>query len=272
MLSVIVITKNEEKFLAACLESVKWADEIIIADNGSTDKTLEIARKYTSHIFTETDHDFANLRNKAMEKAKGDWVLYIDADERVMAPLREEIKALINSETFVAYALSRQNIIFGQAVSYGPYARDWMIRLLKKSAFKQWIGRVHEHAQFTGELGYSAHSLLHLTHRDVDSFVLKSLEYSKIDAKLRLDAHHPAMSGWRFMRILVTEIWNQGFNRRGFFGGTVGVVDSMLQAFSMFITYVRLWQLQQKPLIDQKYEQIDEQLVKTNFETWTNGK
>src|SRR3990167_370753 len=96
MLSVIILTKNEEKMIGACLESVKWADEIIIADNGSTDKTLEIIRSDKSlesrvKVMKFAEQDFASLRNKAMEEAKGDWVLYVDADERVLENLKEEI-------------------------------------------------------------------------------------------------------------------------------------------------------------------------------------
>jgi (heptosyl)LPS beta-1,4-glucosyltransferase len=95
MISVVVITKNESERLKVCLESVKWADEIVVADNGSTDDTLEIAKRYTDKIIVFKDQDFAELRNKAFEKTSGDWVLYVDADERVLEPLKEEILSLM---------------------------------------------------------------------------------------------------------------------------------------------------------------------------------
>src|SRR5258708_3591219 len=97
MISVIVITKNEEDRIKACLESVKWADQIIVYDNGSSDNTLKIAAKYTEDIFEYQGNDFSALRNAAMEKASGDWVLYVDADERVLEPLRQEIKEISES-------------------------------------------------------------------------------------------------------------------------------------------------------------------------------
>src|SRR5438105_3117500 len=128
MITVIVITKNEEDRIKACLESVKWADQIIVYDNGSADKTLDIAKKYTEDIFEYQGNDFSALRNAAMEKASGDWVLYVDADERVLEPLKDEIKEIAEKSEKSAFALSRINIIFGQEVHYGPYKNDWMIR------------------------------------------------------------------------------------------------------------------------------------------------
>lgn len=265
MLSAVIIAKNEEGRIRACLESVKWADEIIIADNGSSDKTKQIARQYSNKIFEFDGLDFASLRNKAFEKSSGDWVFYIDADERVLTPLRNEIESLVTFGDYSAFAVSRKNIIFGKEVKYGPFWPDWVIRLFKQSDFDGWVGKVHEYPKFKGKLGYCKNSLLHLTHRDVDHIVLKSLEWSKIDAKLRFDSGHPKMSGLRFLRIFFTEVFNQGVKRGGFFNGAVGVMDSLLQAFSMFITYVRVWQMQQKKPMEQIYDEIDKKLIDNGF-------
>lgn len=264
-LSVVIIAKNEEDRIKACLESVKWASEIIVLDNGSDDKTLTIAREYTNKLFTFKDLDFSSLRNKGMDKVAGDWVLFVDSDERVLSSLRDEIEVLVSLSNVSAYAISRRNFIFGKEVKYGPFWPDWVIRLLKKSDFETWVGKVHEYPKFKGELGYSESSLIHLTHRDIDQIILKSLEWSKIDAKLRLDSNHPKMSGWRFIRILISEIFNQGILRKGFFSGTIGIMDSMLQAFSMIISYVRLWQLQQPRLLNEVYDDLDKELIKNEF-------
>ncbi len=266
MFSVAVITKNEEDRIKACLESIKWADEIIIVDNGSWDGTLKIASQYTDKIFKSNLQDFSSLRNLAIEKASYEWAFFIDADERVLQPLKEEIDNLINSPNFSAYAISRKNIIFGKEVKYGPFWPDWVIRLLKKSEFEGWVGRVHEYPKFKGKLGYSKNSLLHLTHRNIDQIVLKSLDWSKIDAKLRLDSKHPKMSGWRFLRIFVTEIFNQGILRKGFFNGSVGIMDSLLQTFSMYMAYVRLWEMQQPKALDKIYDELDQKLVENHFD------
>lgn len=261
MLSAVIITKNEEDRIKACLESVKWADEIIILDNGSKDNTLNIAKKYTDKIFEINLQDFAAIRNLGIEKAKGDWVLFVDADERVLEPLKKEIEVMISFSDFSAYAISRKNIIFGQEVKYGPFWPDWVVRLLKRKDFDCWVGKVHEYPKFRGKLGYSKNSLLHLTHRNIDQIILKSLEWSKIDARLRLDAGHPKMSGWRFLRIFISEVFNQGILRRGFFNGSIGIMDSILQAFSLYMTYVRLWEMQQSKPRDEVYDEIDKKLL-----------
>lgn len=272
MLSIIVIAKNEEERIETCLASLKWADEVVVIDNGSEDKTVEIAKKYTDKVYSFSGEDFAALRNFAIEKTNGDWVLYVDADERVLEPLRKEVIDLAchlgggrTKDECAAYAISRRNIIFGQEVKYGPFWPDWVIRLLKKEQFEGWVGKVHEYPKFKGNLGYTKNSLLHLTHRDVDQIVLKSLEWSKIDAKLRLDAGHPKMTGWRFIRILFSELFNQGIKRKGFFSGTVGVMDCLMQTFSMIITYIRLWQLQQPKTRDEVYKELDRKLIGDNF-------
>lgn len=265
MLSIVVLTKNEELVLKACLESVKWADEIIIVDQGSTDKTIEIAKQYTSKIFVETNESFAIRRNLGNLRAQGDWILHIDADERILDSFKQELIETMKSTRYSAFAIRRTNVIFGQEVHYGPYKNDLMIRMVRKDAFKGWEGNVHEHLTFTGELGYFGQPVLHLTHRDLDHFVLKSLEWSKTDAQLRLAAGHPPMSGWRFMRILVTETINQGIKRKGFFNGTVGMIDSMLQVFFLYMSYVRLWQMQQQIPIGKVYEDLDKKLIENNF-------
>ncbi|MBI2196442.1 glycosyltransferase family 2 protein [Candidatus Daviesbacteria bacterium] len=265
MLSIVVLTKNEEDRIKTCLESVKWADEIVVVDNGSNDNTLKIAEKYTNKIFQVNLPDFAEVRNFAMGKALGNWIFFVDADERVLEPLRREIETLISSEDFSALAVSRRNIVFGKEVRYGPFWPDWVTRILRKKDFENWIGKVHEYPKFKGKLGYTKNSLLHLTHRNIDQITLKSLEWSKIDAKLRSNANHPKMSGWRFLRIFVSEAFNQGIIRQGFFNGTVGIMDSLLQAFSLYMTYVRLWELQQTKTRNQVYEEIDKNLIENGF-------
>lgn len=265
-LSVVVIAKNEDERIETCLKSCQFGDELIVVDNGSSDKTVEIAKKIGARVVDFKSDDFAQIRNRGMEEAKGEWVLYVDADERVLKPLQDEIRELAAGTGFSAFALSRINIIFGQKVNYGPYKKDWMIRLFKKSEFESWVGKVHEYGKFKGQLGYSKNSLLHLTHRDLDHFMQKALEWSKIDAKLRLDSGHPKMTKWRFLRILTTESWIQLIRREGLFGGTVGIIDSMLQVFSFYITYVRLWELQQPKPLKETYKEIDKKLLEDDFE------
>lgn len=265
MLSIIVLTKNEEKTIESCLKSVSWADEVMVVDSGSDDKTLEIAKKLGAKVYQRDFDNYLNQKNWAIEKASGDWVFYLDADERVLEPLKKEISELIAQDNFSAFAISRRNIIFGEEKSYGPFWPDWVIRLVRREKFKSWVGEVHEHMEFEGKLGYSKNSLLHLTHRNVDQIIAKNMHWSQIDAKLRFDANHPRMSSWRFLRILFTELFYQGIIRKGFFAGTVGTMDAILQTFSMLTTYIRLWEMQQQRPLEQTYQDIDKNLIENDF-------
>lgn len=270
MLTVIVIAKNEGERIGVCLDSVNFADEVILIDNGSNDQTIKIANSRNAKIipcYTKFGkEDFSELRNLGLKNASGDWVLYIDADERVLKSLKDEIQKLIGSQDVVgAFAIPRRNVILGKEQKYSAFWPDYVIRLFKKSHIKNWQGRIHEQPIFIGSLGKLENPLFHLTHRDVDSIVLKSLDWANIDAKLRLEAGHPPMTPLRFFRILITEIWHQGIIRGGFFNGTIGMIDSLLQVFSLFISYVKLWQLQQYKSRSQVYKEIDRKLVESDF-------
>ncbi len=266
MITAVIIAKNEEGMVQNALKSVGWVDEIIVIDNGSTDNTVKIAQEFTSHIISTDLDDLAKIRDLAKFKSKGEWLLYIDADERVTSDLKSEIIQITQlADSCSAYAISRKNIIFGQEVHYDPFWPDWVIRLIKKEKLENWVGKVHEYPKFDGELGYANNFLIHLTHRDLDQIVLKSLNWSKIDARLRLDAKHPKMNGLRLIRILFSELFNQGIIRKGFFNSTIGVADALLQTFSMVMTYIRLWQLQQKQSPGEIYRDIDKQLLDNKF-------
>jgi glycosyltransferase involved in cell wall biosynthesis len=265
MISAIILTKNEEERIEACLKSVEWADEVVVVDCG-TDRTQKIAKKMGAKVYFREFDNYVNQKNWAAEKVTGDWLFYLDADERVLQPLKNEILSKVKETDCSAFALSRINVILGKEERYGPFWPDWIIRLVKKSDFKGWTGEVHETLNFSGKLGYSKNSLLHLTHRNVDQIVLKSLNWSNIDARLRLNAHHPKMSSWRFLRILATELFYQGVIRKGFFSGTRATIDALMQTFSLVMTYAKLWELQQPKPLDEVYRDLDKRLIENGFE------
>lgn len=270
MLTALVIAKNEEKMIETCLKSLAWVDELIVFDNGSTDQTVKIAKNFTDKVEVFEGDDFSAIRNQAVEKASNDWILFVDADERVLKPLELEIKECILSPEFSSYAIPRKNIIFGREVNYGQFWPDFVLRLFKKEVFKGYKGRIHEYPEVSGPTGYFKHPLLHLTHRDIDQIVGKIMEWSKIDARLRLEASHPKMSSWRFLRILFGELINQGIVKRGFLSGSVGTVDALLQTFSLLVSYIRLWQMQQIKPLNEIYTEIDHNLQKSSFQKFTD--
>lgn len=246
MISAVVIARNEEKMIRDCLESLKWLDETIVVDNGSTDKTVQIAKSFGCKVISLPflKFEFAKWRNEGLKAAQGDWILYVDADERVTPGLRDEIQSVLPNAKFNAYQIPRQNYYLGQKVRFGGSWPDYVKRLFKKNNLRKWERELHEDPVFEGEMAVFQNPLIHFTHRDLSSMVDKTKEWSKIEAQLLFEAHHPSVVWWRILRIMLTEFWYRAIKLQGWRDGTVGWIEVIFQVFSRFITYARLWELQ----------------------------
>jgi len=247
-LSVIIIAKNAEKEIVDALFSVKFADEIIVIDAGSEDRTVDIAKKEGAKVFQHISADFSDMRNYGLQEAKGEWVLYIDTDERVTDELVMKIKNVCKTETnsakqIVAYKLKRKNFYLGN--HEWPYIEK-MERLFLRKKIKQWQGNLHETPIVDGNIGCLDGFLLHYTHRDLSSMLEKTIVWSEIEAKLRLKLNHPKMTWWRFPRVMISAFLDSYIKQGGWKAGTAGLIESVYQSFSMFITYAKLWELQQR--------------------------
>lgn len=246
-MSAIVIAKNEEDRIADCLDSLSFCNEIIVVDNGSEDRTVDIAKRMGAKAFGLQTNDFSELRNFGLEKAKEEWILYVDADERISERLKKEIAHLTTHtdrrKQLNGYFLKRKNFYFGN--KEWPYIEK-LERLFKKDAFKGWRGKLHESPMVVGVIGEIEGYLFHYSHRDLASMLTKTIEWSKTEAELRFKSNHPKMSAWRFFRIMLTAFFDSYIRQGGFKVDTVGLIESMYQAFSIFITYARLWEMQEK--------------------------
>lgn len=243
-ISAIVIVRNEEGRIAWCLSCLMWVYEVIVIDNGSTDITREIAKQYGATVISAGDvRDFAKLRTIGKEKARGEWLLYIDADETVTEELAKEIKEAINdqSSVFSGYEIRRKNYYLGHEWP----GDEHILRLMRKDALEQWYGELHETARAKGEIGRLDNPILHDTHRTLEEMVAKTNEWSEAEAKLRFDTGHPKVSWWRLLRVVKTGFFDSFILKGGWRAGTPGWIESIYQAFSMFITYAKLWEKQQ---------------------------
>lgn len=244
-LSVIIIAKNAENQIADAISSVNFADETIVVDNNSTDRTVEVATYVHAKVVSSTSSDFSHLRNIGLKKAQGVWVFYIDADERVTEQLAASIKQQvlnIKSSLFSTYKVRRKNFYLG---GYEwPYIEK-LERVFKKDTLKGWYGELHESPKIEGRIGELDGFLLHYTHRDLTLMVAKTITWSNVEAELRFKAGHPKMSWWRFFRVMATAFLNSYIKQGGWKVGTAGLIESVYQSFSIFITYARLWELQQ---------------------------
>lgn len=249
-ISMVIIGKNAQDLIKECLDSVKWAEEVVYLDGGSTDKTLEIVKKFKKAKIKKQkkkNMDFAAWHNQGIEESQGEWIFYLDTDERITPQLKKEIlKVIKNSKEFSAYAVPRQNVLLGKPVKFGGWWPDYQIRLFKREKLKKWKGKLHEQPVFEGNLGYLKNPMIHITHRDLSSMVTKTNQWSEIEADLLYKSGHPPMTWWRFWRIMLTEFWERGIKKQGWRDGDVGWIEIIYQMFSRFITYAKLWEKQQK--------------------------
>lgn len=241
-ITAVIIAKNEEEKIVDCIESLSFCNEILVVDNNSTDKTVDIAKRAGTRIVHFASESFADLRNKGLEETKTDWIFYIDADERVSERLRQSIQNAIAQESKDAYKVQRKNYYY-QNVEW-PY-HDILERLFKKEALRGWYGRLHESPKVEGSVSLLDGFLLHYTRDDMAHMVEKTIEWSKLEAQLRFEQHHPKMTWWRFPRVMLTAFLNSYIGQKGYKVGTAGLMESIYQSFSMFITYARLWEIQQ---------------------------
>lgn len=245
-ISAIIIVKNGENLIKDCLDSVSFCDEVIVVDAGSQDKTLDISRDMGAKVYILESDNFSALRNFGLEKATGEWVLYIDVDERVTPSLRDNIKNQISNlknKDRAAFRIKRKNFYLG---NYEWPFIEKIERLFRKDKLKGWEGKLHESPIFEDKVGTLDGFLLHYSHRDLTSMLDKTIEWSEVEAQLRLAANHPKMSWWRFPRVMLTAFFDSYIKQGGWKAGTVGLIESIYQSFSIFTTYARLWEMQNK--------------------------
>jgi len=245
-ISAVVITKNEEKNIKACLKTLAWTDELIVVDNESSDKTAQIAKRAGARVVKESKKGFSVSRNRGIKEVRGDWILYLDADERVSSKLQKEIesKIRISKSKLVGFAIPRKNILLGREMKHGGWWPDYVLRLIKKDALKRWEGELHEQPKVKGKVGKLKNPLIHFTHRTLFEMVEKTNEWSEIEAKLLFKSGHPKMNLLRFVTAGFREFWYRGVKKMGFLDGVIGIIEIIYQTFSRMITYTKLWEMQ----------------------------
>lgn len=266
-LSFIIITKDEQDWVENCLLSIKnVADEIIVVDVGSKDRTIDIAKRHTSLIFTKDWHGYSDQKNFAVTKAKGDYIFFIDADERLSAKLADEIKKITGQEQTVSgYQVPRLNYLLGKPLRHGGWYPDYVTRLAKKDKIKGWKGDLHEALEVDGQIQTLTEPLFHLSHRGIDWMLKKSIKYTQIEAELRFKSHHPKVTWWRFPRVMLTEFFDRLILKQGFRDGMEGWIEAISQSYNMFLIYVNLWELQKGKHMEDIYKDLDKELAKRGF-------
>ena len=241
MISAVVITKNEEKSLARCLESLSWCDEVVVVDDNSKDATRQIAKRYNARIFEHELIDFSSQRNYALEKAKHDLVFFIDADEEVTQSLKEEILNSIEEEGVDGYFIKREDYMWGKKLSFGDTGGIRLLRLGKKSKGK-WEGKVHEVWHVQGETGYLSCPLIHYPHPTLEEFLTEINIYSDLRAE-ELFSNGVRSSVFAVIGYPKAKFISNYLLKLGFLDGVQGLVHAIMMSFYSFLVRGKLWLL-----------------------------
>lgn len=241
-LGVLVLTYNEAENIKDCLESVKWVDEIVIIDSFSSDRTIAISRDYTDKIYQRKFDDFSSQRNLGLEKIDSEWILVLDADERISAALKEEIKRELSDPKFEGYYAPRKNYFLGKWIKYCGWYPDYVLRLFKKNASNQYNGLVHEGIQIKGKVGRLKNALIHYTYRDLEHYLNKTNLYTTLGAKSKYLVGKRKGLAYILLRPGI-EFVNKYLLKKGFLLGKEGLFLAILSSYYQFLKYVKLWEL-----------------------------
>lgn len=240
-LSVVVITCNEEERLRRCLTSTAWADEIVVVDSGSDDKTVEIAREFTDHVVVRAWDGFARQKNAAIERARGEWILSLDADEEVTAELADEIRRVIAAPSADGYALPRRNIFWGQWMRHGLLYPDWQVRLFRRGRGRFVERSVHESVEIDGPVSRLAAPLVHRSYRDVADFLTRTNRYSSLAADEWVRAGSP-IHAWDLILRPIGRFLSMYVVHAGVLDGWRGFLLAVLYAYYVFVRCAKVWE------------------------------
>ncbi len=245
-LSVTVITFNEEKNIRGCLESVRWADELVVVDSGSSDSTLDICREYTDRLFTEAWRGYGRQKNLAADKAANPWILNIDADERVTKGLKQEIEGLFEKGTELdGFYMPRKSFFLGKWIKHGGWYPDYNLRLFKKGKGRFVERDVHETVELDGRAGYLKKPIEHYTYNSISDYLLRMDRYSTLAAgELKKKGRSINISDIiirphaTFLKMYIL--------KKGFLDGYRGLILSALYSAYTLSKYIKLWEMEGK--------------------------
>jgi glycosyltransferase involved in cell wall biosynthesis len=246
-LSLIVITRNEEQDIQDCLQSIKGiAQEIVIVDSGSTDRTLDICRRFTDHIFHNPWTGFSSQKQFALDKAHGPWILNIDADERVSAPLAQEIRLVLSAaspqSSMNGYEITFHNYFLGKRLRFGVGKREKHVRLFRKDNANYGTSRVHEGIQVRAPIGKLRHPIEHQSYKDLTEYLAKCNTYTSLMAQEKFDKGC-RFHFWHHLRPPF-EFFSRYILQLGFLDGEAGLIYALLSSYYVRLKFLKLRDLQ----------------------------
>ena len=248
-LSVVISAYNEEKNIEECLNSIKWADEIILIDNTSTDRTVEIAKKFTDKILIRPNNLMLNVnKNYGFSKATSEWILSLDADERAADELKQEILKNIHNSEFIinnsinAFWIPRKNIIFGKWIKHSIWWPDYQLRLFKKNKGKFPCKHIHEYLEVEEKTKKLKNPLIHYNYQTISQYLYKLDKiYTENEAE-NIIKSGKVLTWQDAIEMPVRDFLKTFFAREGYKDGTHGLVLSLLQSFYALVVFAKVWE------------------------------
>lgn len=245
-LSVVILTKNEEGKIARCIESIKWADEILIIDDESVDRTRQIAQSLGARVIVRPlNGDFAAQRNFGMDEASGDWVLQMDADEVVTEKLRNEIeKNLADNCPYSAFIIKRKEFFLGHFMQYGGWYID-ELKLFRRNDCK-YIHAIHERPQVSGKIGRIEAEIEHYPFVNISQYIDRQNRYTDLEAK-ELFKEKSILSlreiKYNLLFKPIKLFWKLYIKKSGYKDGVYGLIYAALNAFRHFLRWAKYWEI-----------------------------
>ncbi|MBI5620106.1 glycosyltransferase family 2 protein [Candidatus Gottesmanbacteria bacterium] len=247
-ISVVISARNEEGKLNRCLSSVAWADEVIVVDNESTDESVSIARRHNATVYPRQNNLMLNVnKNFGFEKAQGNWILSLDADEEVTPELVKEIQRQIQNpkskiQNIVGYWIPRKNIIFGKWMQHGLWWPDKQLRLFKRGKGRFPCVHVHEYLEVDGRTDELREPYIHYNYETISQFIRKmDTIYTESEVQKLMTTNYQ-LAWYDALRFPVSDFVKVFFAQVGFKDGLHGLVLAMLQGFYSFIVFAKLWE------------------------------
>lgn len=260
-LSVVISAYNEESSIGRCLASVSFADEIIVVDNTSFDKTVEVSKKFTQKIFTRPNQLMLNVnKNYGFAKAKSDWILNLDADEEIPPLLATEIQSRINSQPEeCAFWIKRKNFSFGKWIRHGLWWPDKQLRLFKRGKGQFPCVHIHEYVKVDGLTGELDEPYVHYNYESVHQYVTK-IDRASTSEALSLQELKYQLGWYDAIRFPFSDFIKIYFAQQGFKDGLHGLVLALFQAFYSFCVFAKAWEMQKFPEHDISANSIEEEM------------
>jgi|SRR3989344_5529970 len=242
--SIIILTKNEEKKIIDCLKNLKDFNEIIIIDDNSIDSTIEKIKSFDRTIkviVKSLDGSFSGQRNHGLSMAKNEWVLFVDADEIISQNLKKEIKETISSTNADGLFIKRKDKFIGRETGYGDLGNVWLLRLAKKNR-AEWIGDVHEIMKVSGRTSNLKNPIIHSSHENLSEFIGKLNQYSSLRAA-ELNRHNAPSSFLLITFMPLGKFFYLYVLKLGFLDGIYGFIHAIFMSMYTFLVQSKLYQL-----------------------------